>query len=396
MNALRMPPRRHAPRGRGHPLFRAATYVVAGILGFGGVGGYLYVQTALNHIETVNTEPLLGGDRPDVPAAPSDTSKGEAINILLMGSDSRAGGNAAIGGSVGGMRNDTTIVAHISADRTRIEFMSIPRDSWVRIPDCTLFDGSIVRGWTTKFNVAFSNGGKNGNPAEAAACVQRAVENLTGIYIHYYAVVDFVGFAAMIDALGGVPMCIPGRIVSGKAALDLQPGPQNLDGRTALAWARLRTAEVGKEWVEGSDLQRIERQQELLAHTVELAMSKNLLTDQSQLRNFITAGADSMTTSPRLADASFLIGLAFSLRHIQPENIVFTTVPNKYTPDYLNVVWTPAAATMFDDIIHDRPIAGTSVTDASDAAVIATTPSPTSSAAPSPTATLDLLGACAP
>ncbi len=395
-----MPPRRHSVRGRGHPVFRALSYVVAALLGFAGVGGYYYLYSAVAHITTVDNEPLLGAARPAVPVVPKDSSKGEAINILLMGSDSRVGANAAIGGSVGGMRNDTTIIMHISADRSRIELVSIPRDSWVRIPNCTLFDGSTVKGWTTKFNVAFANGGKNGNPAEAAACVQKTVETLTGIYIHYYAVVDFVGFAAMIDALGGVPMCIPGHIVSGKAGLDLQPGRQILNGTQALAWARLRTAEVGKQWVEGSDIQRITRQQELLAHTAELAMSKNLFTNQGQLRDFITAGADSMTTSPRLADPTFLIGLAFSLRHISPDNIVFATVPNKYTKDYLNVTWTPAANQMFDDIIHDRAIAGTSVTAQSDAAPI---PAPTATdsltpvdGAPAPDPGIDLLGACAP
>ena len=395
-----MTPRRHSVRGRGHPAVRFMAYGVAALLGFGGVGMYTYLDSALSHIDAIDNEPLLGAVRPVVPVAPKDESKGEAINILLMGSDTRAGANANIGGASGGMRNDTTIIMHISADRTRIELVSIPRDSWVRIPDCQLFDGSTVKGWNTKFNVAFSNGGKNGNPAEAAACVQKTIESLTGIYIHYYAVVDFVGFAAMIDALGGVPMCIPGHIVSGKAALDLPPGPQTLDGRKALAWARLRTAEVGKEWVEGSDLQRIDRQHELLAHTAELALSKNLFTDQGQLRNFITAGADSMTTSPRLADAPFLIGLAFSLRHISPDGIVFTTVPNEYTKDFLNVTWTGAADQMFAALINDQPIAGTSVTDRSDAAPI---PVPTPGTTVTPTngtgeddPGIDLLGACAP
>lgn len=390
-----MEPRRHSLRGRGHPVVRGLSYAVAALLGFVGVGGYLYFESALQHITTVDNVALLGDARPVVPVVPQDASKGEPINILLMGSDSRAGANAAIGGSVGGMRNDTTIVMHISADRTRIEFMSIPRDSWVKIPDCQLFDGSTVKGWTTKFNVAFANGGKDGNPAEAAACAQKAVETLTGIYIDYYAVVDFVGFAAMVDALGGVPMCIPGHIVSGKAGLDLQPGPQTLNGTQALAWARLRTAEVGKQWVEGSDIQRITRQQELLAHTAELAMSKNVFTNQGQLRKFITAGADSMTTSPRLADPTFLIGLAFSLRKISPDNIVFATVPNKYTADFLNVTWTPAATTMFDDIKNDRPIAGKSVTQQSDAAPA---PTPTvltpTGGAPAPSPSIDLLGAC--
>ena len=395
-----MPPRRHSVRGRGHPVVRVASYVVAAILGFAGVGGYYYIASLTSHITTSDTQALLGDTRPAPPIVPKDSSKGEAINILLMGSDSRAGANATIGGSVGGMRNATTIIMHISADRTRIEFVSIPRDSWVKIPDCQLFDGSTVKGWTTKFNVAFSNGGKNGNPAEAAACVQKTVESLTGIYIHYYAVVDFVGFAAMIDALGGVPMCVPGHIVSAKAGLDLQPGPQIMHGETALAWARLRTAEVGKQYVEGSDIQRITRQQELLAHTAELALSKNLFTNQGQLRDFITAGADSMTTSPRLADPAFLIGLAFSLRKISKDNIVFATVPNKYTPDFLNVTWTADANTMFDDIINDRAIAGNSVTSQSDAA-----PAPAPSAsqsltpvggAPAPAPSINLLGACAP
>jgi LCP family protein required for cell wall assembly len=387
-------------RSRGHPVVRVMAYGAAALLGFGGVGGYVYAETLLGHIDTVDTEPLLGAVRPPVPVTPKDESKGEAINILLMGSDTRAGENATIGGDNGGMRNDTTIIMHISADRTRIELVSIPRDSWVRIPDCQLFDGSTVKGWTTKFNVAFSNGGKNGDPAEAAACVQKTVETLTGIYIHYYAVVDFVGFAAMIDALGGVPMCIPARIVSYKAGLDLDPGPQTLNGETALAWARLRTADVGKEWVEGSDIQRIQRQQELLAHTAELALSKNLFTDQAQLRNFITAGADSMTTSPRLADAPFLIGLGFSLRHISPDNIVFATVPNQYTKDFLNVTWTAEADQMFADLINDQPIAGASVTDQSDAAPV---PAPTTSTTLTPAngkvdsePEVDLLGACAP
>ncbi len=396
-----MPPRRHSARGRGHPVVRAMAYSAAALLGFSGVGGYVYFQSALEHVDKVDVEVLLGDVRPEIVKAPTDDSKGEAINILLMGSDTRAGANAAIGGSAGGMRNDTTIVMHISADRTRIELMSIPRDSWVRIPNCTLFDGTVVKGWTTKFNVAFSNGGKKGNPAEAAACVQKTVETLTGIYIHYYAVVDFVGFAAMIDALGGVPMCIPGHIVSGKAALDLPAGRQILNGTQALAWARLRTAEVGKEWVEGSDIQRITRQQELLSHTAEVAMSKNLFTNQIQLRDFITAGADSMTTSPRLADANFLIGLAFSLRHISQDNIVFTTVPNKYTSDFLNVTWTPAAKDMFSAIINDQPIEGTTVASMSFAAPIPA-PSPTTSGDLTPTTApgsepgIDLLGACTP
>lgn len=370
MSALRLSPRRHATRGRGHPVLRWVAYSLAIITGVSAFGTYAYFTSTLGRIDTADVVPLLGENRPPPPPAPTDESKGEWINILLMGSDTREGANAGIGGANGGMRNDTTIVMHISADRTRVEFMSIPRDSWVRIPDCTLFDGSVVRGWTTKFNVAFANGAVNNDPAEAAACVQRAVEQLTGIYIHYYAVIDFAGFVNMVDALGGVPMCVPGHIVAPEAALDVQAGPQIFNGQTAIAWARARKATVGKEWVDGSDLGRIERQHELLARTIEVIQSKNLLFDSTSLRNFIAEGADSLTTSPRLADLDFILGLAFSLRHIDPANIVFTTVPNEYTPDFLNVTWTRDANAMFDDIINDRPISGRSVADASTSGVI--------------------------
>ncbi len=394
MSAMRLSPRRHATRGRGHPGLRFLAYSAAAVLGFGSVGSYVYVQSALDQVHTVDVTALLGDQRPVVPVAPKDGAKGEWINILLMGSDSRVGTNAAIGGAVGGMRNDTTIVMHISADRSRIEFMSIPRDSWVRISDCKLFDGSTVKGWTGKFNVAFANGAKHHNAAEAAACVQKTVEDLTGISIQYYAVVDFVGFEQMIDALGGVPMCIPGHIVAPLAGLDIQGGPQVLDGRTALAWARARKATVGRKWLDGSDTGRIKRQQELLARTAEKAMAENIFLDQGKLRDFITAGAASMTASPRLADAPFLIGLAFSLRHISPDNIVFTTVPFKSDPAQPgSVLWTSAAKTMFDDIIHDRPLAGRSVSDASTASV--STPSPgVSPGTVEPS--IDPLGACAP
>jgi LCP family protein required for cell wall assembly len=403
---MRLSPRRHATRGRGHPGLRLLAYAAAAVLGFSSVGSYVYVQSALNQVHTVDVTALLGDQRPVVPVAPTDGAKGEWVNILLMGSDSRSGGNAAIGGAVGGMRNDTTIIMHISADRSRIEFISIPRDSWVRISDCKLFDGSTVKGWTGKFNVAFANGAKHHNAAEAAACVQKTVEDLTGISIQYYAVVDFVGFEQMIDALGGVPMCIPGHIVAPEAALDIQGGPQVLDGRTALAWARARKATTGRQWLDGSDTGRITRQQELLARTAEKAMSENIFLDQGKLRDFITAGAASMTTSPRLADAHFLIGLAFSLRHISPDSIVFTTVPFKSDPAQPgSVVWTSAATTMFDDVIHDRPLAGRSVSDASTAAPVpapatGTTPAPvpapaTGTTQDTPTPSIDPLGACA-
>jgi len=396
-NVVRLRPRRHAARGPGHPLVRGLAYLAAAIVGFAGVGTYEYVQTAFDRVHKVDVTALLGDQRPAAPVAPIDASKGLPLNILLMGSDSRAGANASIGGTNEGMRSDTTIILHVSADRSRIEFVSIPRDSWVKISDCTLFDGTVVKGRTTKFNAAFANGAKNNNPAEAAACAVKTIEDLTGLFIDDYVVVDFVGFEKMVDALGGVPMCVPGRIVGWDSTLDVYPGPQIFDGATAIEWARTRKARVGKEFYDGTDVKRMKAQQVLMAHMVETALSKNLLWNAGQIRDFITAGADSLTVSPSLGDPEFVIGLAFSLRHISKDNIVFTTIPFKWTPDGNNLAWTPDSYDMLNAIRADSPISGTSVTEASFAAPVAA-PSGSTSASPgaTPQPSIDPNGACPP
>ncbi len=185
-NVFRVRPRRHSTRGPGHPFVRALAYVAGAVVAFAGVGAYEYVTSAFDHVHVADVYPILHTDRPIVP--PTDNSKGQPLNILLMGSDSRAGANAAIGGANEGMRSDTTIIMHISADRTRIEFVSIPRDSWVKISQCTLFDGTVVKGRTTKFNAAFANGARNNNPAEAAACALNTIEDLTDIFFDDYVV----------------------------------------------------------------------------------------------------------------------------------------------------------------------------------------------------------------
>src|SRR5450759_593809 len=99
-------------------------------------------------------------------------------------------------------------------------------------------------------------------------------------------------------------------------------------------------------------------QQVLMAHMIETALSKNLLLNGGQIRDFITAGASSLTVSPRLGDPQFVIGLAFSLRKISPDNIVFTTIPFDWTPDGNNVTWNAQGYALLDDIRNDRPIAG--------------------------------------
>src|SRR5450756_636388 len=103
------------------------------------------------NIKGADVTALLGTDRPTKkPANPGDPNAGRDLNILLLGSDNRNGENGNIGGRVAtGMRSDTTIIMHVSADRSRIELVSIPRDTWVTIPECRRRDGSTSQPWTT-------------------------------------------------------------------------------------------------------------------------------------------------------------------------------------------------------------------------------------------------------
>ena len=355
----------HARRRHPSRIYAWAASALAAVAGFGLVYASTLLDQVSSGITKVNNDPLIS----EVPSPTAsgttdavDPNAGSAINILLMGSDQRDGENGKIGGRVAdGMRNDTTIIMHISADRSRVDLVSIPRDAQVQIADCKLFDGTEIKGWKGDFNIAFSNGGRHGDPGEASACVINTVQKMSGVKIHHWVVVDFAGFEDMVDAIGGVPMCIPERIVSKKARVNLKPGPQVLTGAQALGLARMRTAEVGD--VSGSDLQRIARQQQLLRQVARVVLSKNILTDAGELTQFLKAVTSSLTMDPELADTKTLLGLGFSLRGLDPADVQFHTIPWKYTEDFLNVIITKDAETMWEQLRNDEPL--TAVGDSS-------------------------------
>lgn len=404
---MHLGPKRHAVRSRDHGVLAGVLALVIGAVAF--VPSYIYFSAAgaLEQVHYQDVTLLLGPDLPDPPPPPTDEVKGQWINILLMGSDTRVGANAAIGGANGSsteMNNDTTILMHISADRTRIELISIPRDSVVRLPGCERSDGSSTYPETTRFNRAFYIGGMKGVVGDAAACTIKTVQSLTDIYISEYIVVDFVGVQNIINVLGGVPMCIPFDVSSPKAGLKLEAGPQILGGWAAVAWARARTMEFTSSadrkafeamyGPNGNDLYRIKRQQELVGKVFEVALSQNLFLHPTQLTDLFEAAADSMTVSPNMRELDFLIGLAWSLRDIDKANIVFTTVPTRTNPEDPNtLVFSSSADALFAAIRNDQPISGNSVADMSDAAPV---PAPSSSTGTDPASgeTIDILGAC--
>ncbi|MDR0504244.1 MAG: LCP family protein, partial [Bifidobacteriaceae bacterium] len=256
---------------------------------------------------------------------------------------------------ISGMRSDTTMIAHIAADRSSAVLVSIPRDTLVDIPECKMSNGKTSQAaGRTKFNAAFAYGAIAGdNLGDAAACVQQTVEQVTQVRIDGWVVVDFAGFTDMVNALGGVRMCIDKPMRAPDAKLDIDAGCQKFYGKTALAFARARY-NVG----DGSDLQRIERQQQLMSAILQKAVKINLLTDLPKLYQFAQAGLASLTTSKTLDSVSSLAGLAFSMRRIPLSKISFVMAPVVDAGDGANVLLRSDAQDFFDSLAEDRKLVG--------------------------------------
>jgi LCP family protein required for cell wall assembly len=344
----------HARALRTHGAAWSVGLVATAVLAFGAVGGAAAVSNIVGNISGSSALDLVE-DRP-APATPDpdDPNAGKPLNLLVMGSDERGGENGHEVAGVEGMRSDTTILVHVSADRSRVEMISIPRDSRVDVPACHTTNGKTTAPANTRFNAAFANGATVGGDVDsAAACTTQTVESLTDVYVDGFVVVDFAGFQNMVTAIGGVPLCIPEAIDSPKADLRLDAGMQTLDGAQALGFARARYG-VG----DGSDLSRIGRQQQLLAATVNQVLSKNVLSDLGQIYGFVDAGTKSLTMSDNLSSIPSLAGLAFSLKGATSGNITFMTVPNAPDPQDpdAKVVWTSEADELWAKVRADEPI----------------------------------------
>lgn len=358
---------RHAGPHAGHKVLRWTALGLTGVLAFvgsGAVAGYIDLQ---NQIEVSDVDSLLGRDgdpepqaEPQEPEDPTDPFAGESLNILVMGTDFRDAANAELAGSGDEFHSDTTLVVHISGDRSRIETISIPRDSLVDIPACPRPDGSTTSPqYGAMFNSAFAlGGGPEQNITGAAACTILTVEALTGLSIDDHVVVKMNGVVDIVDAIGGVPMCLPEPVVgdSRYSDLDLAAGRQVLDGETAIQFLRVRKGEgMGLEL--GSDLQRIERQQAFIDSMMREVLAQNVITDTPALYRMVQGALRAISTSPELASPRALAGLAWSVRNVDPADIVFESVPVVDAPSDANrVVWTVEAAEMWEKFAADEPL----------------------------------------
>ncbi|MHB1472094.1 MAG: LCP family protein [Dermatophilaceae bacterium] len=352
-------------RAHRHPLLRrGAIAVAAGLALVLALGAVAYVKLNGN-ITQYDVSKLLG-QRPKNGATADKLTNLKPVNILVIGSDSRALGTNQFGSVqlVPGARSDTTLIVHLSGDRKSAVVVSIPRDSMTRAPrDCKDPNSKVADGPLRQWNANFSLGGP--------ACLIRTVEGTTGIFIDHFMVLNFVGFESMVDALGSVEVCVPTAVNDAFSNLHLPAGRSRVTGKEALAFVRVRH-NIGND---ASDIGRIERQQAFLSSMVQEATSSNLLLRPDKLFRFLDAATKSLTTDPGLGNLNALREVAQSVVGLKSSQIRFVTVPiEDYPPDHNRVQWTSAADALWKSIREDAPLPGTK-------------PAPGSTPTPTPTTT---------
>ena len=293
-------------------------------------------------IGIIDISELDNTNRP-VAVKQTDTS---ATNILIMGSDSRTGAGNSGYGYVSGARSDTTLLVHIFEGRKSALAVSIPRDSYVTIPHCSTSNGGSIGPWSTKFNAAFSYGGP--------VCTIKTIEATTGVRVDRFVVLDFNAFKQVVDAVGGVQVCLTTPVYDpyihgvGGSGLNLPAGISNINGQQALQFVRARES-LG----DGSDISRIQRQQEFVSSMVKSIKRKGVLTNPRRLYTILSAVMSSLTTSKDFATITQLQDFALSISGMSLNNIKFTTVPNTYIENG-NVGWLPSAKLLWASIRKDK------------------------------------------
>jgi LCP family protein required for cell wall assembly len=341
------PPRRNggASRSRRSRLLRWTCIVLAVMVTAGGLGLYFTVRAKLDSIGHIAM-----ADRYHRPPTYNN-----ALNILLLGSDTRSGHNRIIGGKGGCNCSDTIMVAHISPGRHAVTVLSIPRDTVVPLYKCDAVQGTpgqaADRTAFERINATLEAGGPE--------CVRTTVEQQTGIRINDIIQLDFTGFQRVINDVGGVNVCVPvaihdrirtlsngDKVGSG---LNLSAGMHHITGRVALRFWRARYA-----LADGGDVARIKRDQYLMAQVVKGVLHSGLLTSPTKLYSVLTDTAKSMSTD---ASTSDLVRIATSLRGISTKDVQFVVAPTvPYPPDMNELEFAPHAHAVFASIARDQKL----------------------------------------
>ncbi|WP_275895890.1 LCP family protein [Amycolatopsis ruanii] len=302
-------------------------------------------------------------------------------NFLIVGSDTRAGRaaeeNVGDADAVGGARSDTVMLAHVPADRKRAVVVSFPRDLEISRPACERYDAktgtysSEVVGAATKvkLNTAYAVGGPK--------CLTKWVQQLTGLRVNHFVGIDFGGFKDMVDAVHGVTVHVDKPIKDSVLGMVIsQTGDVTISGDQALSYVRARHVQGDLT----SDYGRIKRQQEFLTALLQKAMSQGVITDPTQLTNFVTAFA--RATFGDNIGVDQMLTLAQSMKGMDTSKLKFLTVPTTGESNTRGneVLLETKSKELFQAMIDNKPLPGTPEYEAAQAAASATqTPPPSSS-----------------
>ena len=283
-----------------------AAAVLAVVLVAGTLSAYAVYRDLFGKIRQVKVTGL--GHRPP--------GYNHSLNILVIGSDTRKGKNSRFGAHIPGQRSDTVLVLHLSPGFRRAVVMSIPRDSVVPVLSCPPVPGSPGQsaqpGQVEQINETFANGGPG--------CLWKTIEQTTQIRLDHFMELNFTGFEHVINDLGGVRICLPYPISDPRSKLHLSRGIHHVMGAEALAYWRVRYIGVG------SDLERIQRDQYLMASVAQEVKHTNLLGDPARVLRLVSDVADSLTTDSGLSQSA-MITLVQSLRQLPLRAVHFVEVP---------------------------------------------------------------------
>jgi LCP family protein required for cell wall assembly len=328
-------------RSRKRKILKWASLATTIVLVAASLTAYIAYRDVVDGIKQEDVSNLLGQHRPPV--------YNSAQNILVIGSDSRAGtkGFGSVQ-TIQGARSDTMMLLHILPGRKGAVVISFPRDSLVPILGCQP-DGTGTKGQTVAsgehemLNATFAAGG--------AACLWKTLETTTGIHIDHFVEINFAGFQSVVNDLGGVNVCLPEAINDPASHLNLTAGQHHVSGAQALAFVRER--HVG----EGSDLQRIQRQQYFMAALVQQIESQNVLSSVTKVFSIARDVAKTLTTDSGLS-IDDMKNIATSMKGLSTKGVQFTQVPVVQDPTDANrVIWQqPQATALFGEIEHDQAV----------------------------------------
>jgi LCP family protein required for cell wall assembly len=321
---------------------RTATAVSVLVLGAGGIGHA--VMTSLDTgIERVDPFKDMK-NRPDA---------GRGLNLLLVGTDGRERITKAerrtyrLGGAPCHC-TDTIMLVHLSEDGRRASVVSIPRDSYAKLPAHTdSTTGKHHASHPVKINAAYAEGGPN--------LTVSTVERLTGVKISHYLEIDFTSFMKTVDALGGVEICTAQRLNDTYTGLDLPAGTHRMNGGQALQYVRSRHIDGA------ADLARMRRQQRFMAALIDRATSSGVLANPARFKKVSSTLLDSVR-----ADAGFgteqMLAVTKALRGFSPSSSEFTSVPLSGSGVMVKgvgsaVTWDPVKSKrLFRALREDRPL----------------------------------------